>query len=81
VIILEHIGMQTIKFENPPTILETASIVGPKEAQGPMAKYFDQCIEDEFWGEKSWEKAESKFVKETVNNETIQHSNGNNHTA
>ena len=59
--------MQTIKFENPPTILETASIVGPKESQGPMAKYFDQCIEDEFWGEKSWEKAESKFVKETVN--------------
>ena len=31
-----------------------------------MAKYFDQCIDDEFWGEKSWEKAESKFVKETV---------------
>ena len=31
------------------------------------AKYFDQCIDDEFWGEKSWEKAESKFIKETVN--------------
>lgn len=63
---MEHIGEQTIKFNNPPTILDTACIVGPKEAQGPMAKYFDQCIEDEFWGEKSWEKAESKFVKETV---------------
>ena len=44
---LEHIGKQTIKFENPPTIVEAASIVGPKESQGPMAKYFDQCIEDE----------------------------------
>lgn len=64
---MEHIGMQTIKFKNPPTILEAASIVGPKESQGPLAKYFDQCIEDEFWGEKSWEKAESKFIKETVN--------------
>ena len=64
--LLEHIGEQTIKFNTPPTLLATASIVGPKESQGPMAKYFDQCIEDEFWGEKSWEKAESKFVKETV---------------
>lgn len=32
-----------------------------------MAKYFDKCLEDEFWGEKSWEKAESKIIKETVN--------------
>ena len=61
---MEHIGMQTIKFKNPPTILETASIVGPKESQGPLAKYFDQCIEDEFWGEKSWEKAESHMLRQ-----------------
>ena len=44
-----------------------ASIVGPKEAQGPLAEYFDQTLEDEFWGEKTWEKAESKIIKETVN--------------
>ena len=31
-----------------------------------MAKYFDQCLDDEFWGEKTWEKAESKIIKETV---------------
>lgn len=64
---MEKIGSQTIKFDAPPTILEAASIAGPKEAQGPMAKYFDQCLEDEFWGEKTWEKAESKIIKETVN--------------
>ena len=64
---MEKIGKQTIKFDNPPTILECASIVGPKEAQGPLAKYFDQTLEDEFWGEKTWEKAESKIIKETVN--------------
>ena len=63
---MKRIGTQTIKFDTPPTILETASIVGPKEAEGPMAKYFDQCLEDEFWGEKTWEKAESKIIKETV---------------
>lgn len=64
---MEKIGKQTIRFNFPPTILETASIVGPKEAQGPMAKYFDKCLDDEFWGEKTWEKAESKIIKETVN--------------
>ncbi len=63
---MKRIGTQTIKFDTPPTILETASIVGPKEAEGPMAKYFDQCLDDEFWGEKTWEKAESKIIKETV---------------
>ena len=64
---MQKIGNQTIKFDNPPTILETACIVGPKESQGPLAKYFDQCLEDEFWGENSWEKAESKIIKETMN--------------
>ncbi len=63
---MERIGKQTIKFENPPSILETASIVGPKEAEGPLAKYFDTCLNDEFWGEKTWEKAESKIIKEAI---------------
>ena len=47
--------------------METSSIVGPKESQGPLASYFDQCLEDEFWGEDTWEKAESKIIKENVN--------------
>ena len=64
---MKKIGKQTIKFDNPPTITECASIVGPKESQGPLAKYFDQTLNDEFWGEKTWEKAESKIIKETVN--------------
>ncbi len=64
---MTRIGKQTIGLDNRPFIVQTASIVGPKEAQGPMAGYFDQCLEDEFWGEKTWEKAESKIIKETVN--------------
>lgn len=64
---MKKIGKQTITFDKPVTIKETASIVGPKESQGPLAKYFDKCLEDEFWGEKSWEKAESKIIKEAVN--------------
>ena len=64
---MQKLGKQTIKFDTPPTILEAACIGGPKEADGPLAKYFDKCLEDEMWGEKSWEKAESKIIKETVN--------------
>ena len=68
---MKKIGSQSIKFDNPITILETASIVGPKEAEGPMAEYFDKCLEDEFWGEKTWEKAESKLIREAVNSSIV----------
>lgn len=64
---MKKIGKQTIQFINPPTILECSSIVGPKEAEGPLSKYFDKTSEDELWGEKTWEKAESKIIKEAVN--------------
>ena len=64
---MKRIGKQTISFDIPPTIVDCASIVGPKEADGPLAKFFDKCLEDEFWGEASWEKAESKIIRETAN--------------
>ena len=64
---MKKLGKQTIKFENPPTIVNCATIVGPKEGDGPLAKYFDKCLENEMWEEKTWEKAESKIIKETVN--------------
>ena len=63
---MKKLGSQTIQFDNPITITSAASIVGPKEAGGPIAKYFDKCLDDEFWQEKTWEKAESKIIKETV---------------
>ena len=40
----KRIGEQTIKFENPPKIIATYSIVGPKEGQGPLSEYFDEII-------------------------------------
>lgn len=62
----KHTGKQTVILENPPSIISTFSTVGPKEAEGPLSSYFDVKIEDELWEEETWEKAESKFVKETV---------------
>ena len=37
---MKKLGSQTIKFDNPITVLETASIVGPKEANRPYGKVF-----------------------------------------
>lgn len=59
-------GKQTAQLQNPPSINAAASIVGPKEGKGPLADYFDETVDDEFWGEKSWEKAESKFMREVL---------------
>lgn len=59
-------GKQTVQLHRPPTISATASIVGPKEGKGPLANYFDMTLDDELWGEKSWEMAESKLVRETL---------------
>ncbi len=60
------VGKQTIAFKNPPSIAETASIVGKKEGEGPLAHFFDYILEDDRWGEKSWEKTESKLIKNTA---------------
>jgi len=62
----KKLGKQTVKLQKPPTIAATASIVGPKEGKGPLANYFDQTLDDELWGEKSWEKAESKLIREAL---------------
>ena len=62
------IGKQTIKLENTPKILQTSSIVGPKETQGPLSQYFDKHIDDIFFGETTFEKAESKFMKTCIDN-------------
>lgn len=63
---IKRIGMQTVKLENPPTILSTYSIVGPKEGDGPLKEYFDLILEDDLWGEDSWEKAESKIQESAI---------------
>lgn len=62
----KKLGKQTVAFQNPPIITSAYSIVGPKEGEGPIAKYFDIILEDEFWGEKTWEKTEAKIVKECI---------------
>ncbi|MBP5427484.1 MAG: stage V sporulation protein AD [Clostridiales bacterium] len=64
----KRVGKQTVALKNPPSIGAYSSTVGPKEGLGPLRRYFDNIIEDEMLGEKSWEKAESKMLKMNLDN-------------
>ncbi len=63
-IMTKKIGKQTLKLTNPPTIAATAAVVGQKEGEGPLKQYFDYISEDSYFGEKTWEKAESTMLKQ-----------------
>lgn len=60
-------GQQTVVFSNPPVIVATAAIVGPEEGAGPLASSFDKIINDEYYGENTWEKAERRMLEEAMN--------------
>lgn len=62
----KKLGNQTIALANPPTILAGASVVGTKEGEGPLARWFDEILTDDMYNEKSWEKAESKLQKSAI---------------
>ncbi len=63
---LKRVGNQTVVFDNPPVILSSYSVVGPKEGKGPLGKTFDKVWNDGLHGEKSWEVAESKMLQEAM---------------
>ena len=43
-----------------------SSVVGKKEGDGPLGKYFDEVITDGHFGKQTWEQAESQFQLEAV---------------
>ena len=59
-------GKQTFVFDKRPAITSYASIAGKKEGEGPFGRLFDVTLEDDTWGEKSWERSESKLQRECV---------------
>ncbi|SFQ33230.1 stage V sporulation protein AD [Lachnospiraceae bacterium XBB1006] len=52
-------GKQSLCFENPPGIEAWTSIVGKKEGDGPLGKTFDSVEPDDYFGQTTWEEAES----------------------
>ena len=61
---LNRIGENTLVFRNEPRIVGTASVVGPKEGEGPMGNTFDMVLPDARFGEDSYEQAEHKIFQE-----------------
>lgn len=59
-------GKQSIQFEKAPYIINSASIVGTKEGEGPLSKYFDLIGEDDKFGAETWEEAESTLQKQAA---------------
>lgn len=60
------IGHQTWVFGNRPSIIGTATVVGPFEGRGPLADDFDIIHGDSRLGQDSWEKAERAFIEEAA---------------
>ena len=60
------LGKYTYLTDAAPSVLAWGSVGSKKEAQGPLAPYFDLLNEDSTFGEQTWEKAESEMQKEAI---------------
>lgn len=59
-------GKHTVYFHNGPTIASTYSVAGSKEGNGPIGSVFDMIVEDDYFGEKTFEKAECKMLSTAI---------------
>ena len=57
------LGRQSFALGRPPAVLGEGSVVGEKEGAGPLGNCFDLVSTDAWFGEKSWEKAESAMLR------------------
>ncbi len=63
---MSKLGRSVFEYNEMPSIISSFAVVGTKEAQGPLGDCFDMVLDDDKFGESSWEKAESKMQKEAV---------------
>ena len=61
---IKRIGKQTLALSDAPAVEGYAAVVGKKEGDGPLGKRFDLISEDSYFGEGSWEKAESHMLRQ-----------------
>lgn len=57
---------QSMNFTTPVYIIGRSVSVGTKEGSGPLAKYFHNIASDDKMGEKSFERAEMKMLRQSV---------------
>lgn len=58
--------MQTVFFKNRPRIVATGSIAGPKECAGVVGKFVDKTLDNDTFGESTYEKAECKMLSYAI---------------
>lgn len=62
----QKLGKASVRPEQPVYILNSGSVVGTKEGQGPLGLLFDMVGEDDMFGCETWEEAESSLQKDAV---------------
>lgn len=55
-----------LKFNRPPKIISTYSVVGHLEKDGPLGDFFDEYSNDDKFDMNSWEKAESEMQRRVL---------------
>ncbi|MBE6914543.1 MAG: stage V sporulation protein AD [Ruminococcaceae bacterium] len=60
----KRLGEQTVALSAPVVIAGGAAVGGKKEGAGPLRERFDTISEDSYFGQKSWEKAESVMLRQ-----------------
>lgn len=59
---------RTVFFKNKPVIVGTSTVAGPKESQGCIAKYIHVKLDDDMFGQNTFEKAESRILFTAIKN-------------
>ena len=62
----QALGKQSIKFTSPVYLVNSASVVGKKEGEGPLGDAFDVVVKDDKDGFNTWEEAESALQRDAV---------------
>lgn len=57
------IGRHSFRPPLSPVITAWSSVVGKKESEGPLHKWFDTADQDTYFGQSTWEQAESQMQK------------------
>ena len=55
-------GQHTVIFKKAPVVNGSYAIVGPKESEGPLGRYFDKRLKDDMCGQSTFEKAECSML-------------------
>lgn len=60
----KRLGKQTVQLPSQPVISAYAAVGGQKEGAGPLKDGFDAISADSYFGEKTWERAESSMIRQ-----------------